>query len=115
MDLEEREYEELEAQKEAHPSRGSFIKGLIIGVLATLFLSAAVLISVGVIRSQTKTSSNGGNDGVKSALSDKVQSKVTTSIRSIIQNRNMQICRLALPRIIMALEPVLCRTRNQCK
>lgn len=74
--MEEREYEELEAQKEAHPSRGSFIKGLIIGVLATLFLSAAVLISVGVIRSQTKTSSNGGNDGVKSALSDKVQSKV---------------------------------------
>ena len=74
--MEDREYEELEVQKEAHPSRGSFIKGLIIGVLATLFLSAAVLISVGVMRSQTKTSSNGGNDGVKSALSDKVQSKV---------------------------------------
>lgn len=74
--MEDREYEALDAQKEAHPSRGSFIKGLIIGVLATLFLSTAVLISVGVMRSQANTSSNGGNDGVKSALSDKVQSKV---------------------------------------
>lgn len=73
--MEDREYEELEAQNEAHPSRGSFLKGLLIGVLATLFLGTAVLVSVGVIRNQA-SASNGGNGGVKSALSDKVQSKV---------------------------------------
>ena len=76
MDLEDREYEGLKAQKETHTSRGSFVKGMIIGILSTLVLGAAVFLSFGLVKSQIGITPDGGEENVKTVLSENVQNKI---------------------------------------
>lgn len=74
--MEDREYEDLEVQKETHTSRGSFVKGMIIGILSTLVLGAAVFLSFGLVKSQIGITPDGGEENVKTVLSENVQNKI---------------------------------------